>query len=259
MIIEYHRPNTLEEAITLLSRSHPDTRPIAGGTQINQPDPQEFAVVDLQKIGLSTIEKIGATLVFGATVTLQSVLEWIKTYSEDNKFIAEALSKALLQETTYNLRHMASVAGTIVAADGRSGFTACCLALDTELMVLPENEKIKLGDLLPLRKEKLRGRLISQLVVPVNVRLSYATISRTQTDRPIICVAITAWTSGRRRVVLGGFGKQPILVFDGNEANGAEIAARSAYSTAGDEWATAEYRAEMATILTKRCLDELID
>jgi CO/xanthine dehydrogenase FAD-binding subunit len=34
-----------------------------------------------------------------------------------------------------------------------------------------------------------------------------------------------------------------------------EIAARSAYSQVGDEWASAEYRQDVAGVLAARCLD----
>jgi CO/xanthine dehydrogenase FAD-binding subunit len=44
---------------------------------------------------------------------------------------------------------------------------------------------------------------------------------------------------------------------DGNEPGGVEAAARNAFAEAADEWASAEYRSEMASLLTKRCLINL--
>ena len=81
-----------------------------------------------------------------------------------------------------------------------------------------------------------------------------ATIARTPADRPIVCVAAARWPSGRTRLALGGFGAAPTLAMDGPEDSGAQIAAASAYSQAGDEWASAEYRSEAAGILALRCL-----
>ena len=40
--------------------------------------------------------------------------------------------------------------------------------------------------------------------------------------------------------------------------HGVELAARSAYLSAGDEWASAEYRSEMAGVLVKRCLRRVL-
>jgi CO/xanthine dehydrogenase FAD-binding subunit len=41
---------------------------------------------------------------------------------------------------------------------------------------------------------------------------------------------------------------------DGSDSEGIEMAAKIAYSHAEDEWASAEYRQEMAGVLAARCL-----
>jgi hypothetical protein len=74
-----------------------------------------------------------------------------------------------------------------------------------------------------------------------------------------VCAAVVMWPSGRTRVALGGFGSSPALAFDGSETEGVEIAARDAYSQAGDEWASAEYRQDVAGVLVKRCTSQLIE
>ena len=44
------------------------------------------------------------------------------------------------------------------------------------------------------------------------------------------------------------------MVFDGTEKTGIRTAAEDAFSTAEDEWASAEYRKATAGILPERCL-----
>jgi len=44
---------------------------------------------------------------------------------------------------------------------------------------------------------------------------------------------------------------------DGPDSDGIEIAGKNAYNIAEDEWASAEYRQEMASILSKRCLKRI--
>jgi putative selenate reductase FAD-binding subunit len=247
MIIEYHRPNSIDEALALLARTYLVSAPLAGGTALNRPNPLPIAAVDLQSLGLNGLQARGNYLELGATLTLQSLLE--------ARSLPPALGKAILHEATHNLRQAATVAGTLVAAGSRSPFTTAMLALDASLSLLPDDDSpLALGDLLPVRVERLRGRLITLVTIPLNVRLSYEYVARSPADQPIVCVAAAAWPSGRTRVSLGGYGAAPVLAFDGSEANGAEIAAQSAYSQAEDEWASAEYRMEMAGILTRRCL-----
>jgi len=262
MIIEYHRPNNIEDALRLLSRSQPVTVPLAGGSAVNQPSPQQVAVVDLQSLRLDTYQLHGKDLELGATLTLQSLLERINSTTPTNVGIIHAFTRAVQHEATYNLRQVATIAGTLVSADGRSPFTTVMLALDATVIHLStsngiKEERIGLGDLLPFRREILQGSLITRVVIPAQVILAYESVARTPSDLPIVCVAVTKWPSGRTRVSLGGYGREPCLAFDGSEAQGAEISAEDAYSHASDEWASAEYRSDLARILTKRCIEIL--
>jgi CO/xanthine dehydrogenase FAD-binding subunit len=257
MIIEYNRPKTLEEALRLLARSEPVTVPLAGGSALNRPSQPPVAVVDLQALGLNTIRQSGNSLEVGATLTLQDMLEYASGANLAASGLQATLKRAIEHEATYNLRQVASLAGTLVAAGGRSPFTTCMLALDAALTLQPGDEPVGLGDLLPFRVERLRGRLITQVSIPVNVRLAYEYVSRTPADQPIVCVALAAWPAGRVRLALGGYGSAPTLAFDGMEAGGVDVAARSAYSQAADEWASAEYRQEIAGVLAKRCLEQV--
>ncbi len=249
MIIEYHRPDTLEEALRLLARKEVKTLPLGGGSVLNAPNPDQYAVVDLQALGLNRIEQKGNSLLVGATATLQALL--------DTPNLPSALYQAIQLEATYNLRQVATLAGTLVAADGRSPLATALLALDAQVTLLPGEEQVGAGELLLTRRAKLPGRLITQIVLPLNIRLAYHYVARTPADLPLVCAAAARWAAGRTRLALGGFGEAPLLALDGPEASGVEEAARSAYFNAGDQWASAEYRREVAATLAKRCLEEL--
>jgi hypothetical protein len=47
------------------------------------------------------------------------------------------------------------------------------------------------------------------------------------------------------------------MIFDGPDSQGADIAARDAYSEANDQWASATYRSDTAGILVARCLSDI--
>jgi CO/xanthine dehydrogenase FAD-binding subunit len=205
-------------------------------------------VVDLQALELKQIAHKGNILSLGAMVTLQECL------GIDG--FPEALKRAIRHECTYNLRQVASVAGTLVAADGRSPFTTTMLALDAFLTLQPSEEQISLGDLLPRRAERLEGRLITSLNLPTNAILAYEYVARTPADLPIVCAAVGRWPSGRTRVALGGYGLSPTLAMDGPQFEGADLAAENAYLKAGDLWASAEYRSQVAGVLVRRCLEQ---
>ncbi len=249
MISEYTRPQTLEEALALLGRPGLHSLPLAGGSALNGPSGEPVAAVDLQALGLDTIRSRGNVLELGAMARLQALLDF--------DGLQDGLKKAIRHEATHNLRQVATVAGSLVAAGGRSPFATAMLALDASLLILPGEEQSGLGDLLPFRQERLRGRLITQAAIPLNARLAYEYVARTPADQPIVCAALAIWPSGRARLALGGFGKAPLMAFDGTESEGIETAARSAFSQAEDQWASAAYRQEVAGVLARRCLQEI--
>jgi CO/xanthine dehydrogenase FAD-binding subunit len=271
MILEYNRPKTLDEALSLLMRSQPISRPLAGGTAIHTLHHDDFAVVDLQDLGLDTIYQRGNNLVLGATLTLQALLSFLETANLPGTNLSAALGQAIRQEAPLNTRNMATLGGTLAAANGRSPLVTALLACDCEFLLRfaqdgllePGKQRIALGDWLPFgaaqdrlfRGEATAGSLIVEVLMPSNLSLAYAAVARTPADFPIVCAAAAGWPSGRRRIVLGGYGRAPRLVIDGTESSGASLAAQSAYLTAGDEWASAEYRSEMARILVERCIN----
>lgn len=251
MIIEYHRPETLTAALHLLARNDPQTRPLGGGSVLSQERKQDIAVVDLQRLGLNRVEIEGQLLTIGATVTLQELM----TSEQIPDVVRGAVRESLLHESSVNIRRVATVAGTLVSCDGRSPFVTALLALDPRLMWAASSDQPPLGDYLPLRDRFEKNRLITGLKVPVNVHLKFSMIARSPMDQPVVCASVATWPSGRTRVTLGGFGGAPILAMDGPEPGGAVMAAREAYRFAGDAWASAEYRMEMAGKLVQRLLE----
>lgn len=246
MIITYHRPKTLDEALTLLKQ--PNRMPLGGGTLLSRPTGDPVEVVDLQSLGLDSITKNGNNLQVGATATLQQLLE--------SEHCPSALKAALKLEAPLNLRNAATVAGTLVSCDGRSPFATVMLALDVKLDIRTSDDESRvssIGEFLPLRH---RG-LITSITLPLNVQLAFDYVSRTPADKPIVCTALARWNSGRTRLALGGYGKNPLLAMDGTESEGVEAAARNAFHEAADDYASAEYRMEVAATLAKRCMQEM--
>lgn len=245
MISTYHRPQTLDEALTLLTQ--PNTVPLGGGTLLSKPTTDSVAVVDLQCLGLDSLRVNGNELVIGATCTLQSLLE--------SEHSSAALKSALKLEAPLNIRNTATVAGTLIASDGRSTFAAMLLAMDAKIELI-ENRQPKIvscGEFILTRP----NGLITSITIPLNTKSAFEFVSKTPADKPIIGAAVVQWNSGRTRLVLSGHGKTPLLAMDGTEADGIQEAAKNAYHEAHDEWASAEYRIDISAVLAKRALDAL--
>jgi putative selenate reductase FAD-binding subunit len=244
MITTYHRPQTLDKALALLNQ--PNTLPLGGGTLLSHTTTDSVAVVDLQALGLDSLHAKGNDLEIGATCTLQSLLE--------SEHCPAALKVAIKLEAPINIRNSATVAGTLVSSDGRSPFATSLLALDAKItMVRDQSSLITMGEFLPLRP---RG-LITSVTIPLNAKFAFEFVSKTPADKPLVAAALSQWNSGRTRLTLGGYGKSPLLAMDGTEAEGLDAAARNAYHEAQDDWASAEYRMDVAATLAKRCLENI--
>jgi CO/xanthine dehydrogenase FAD-binding subunit len=242
MIANYHRPQTIEAALDLLTQ--PNTLPLGGGTVLNSPvyKDQQISVVDLQALNLNHIHKKGNLLEVGATTSLEQFLQ--------NAHTPEAVKQAIRQEATLNIRNAATVAGSLVSCGGRSPLGTIMLALDAKLILVgAQAATIDLTEYWALRPKGL----ITRIDIPLNVKSNYEQVARTPADRPIVAAALVQWASGRTRLALGGYGKTPSLAMDGTEADGLEAAAKNAFHEAADQWASAEYRMDAAATLVKRC------
>ena len=246
MISTYHRPQNLDEALKLLDQ--PNTVPLGGGTLLSKPTTDPLAVVDLQRLGLDSLRVNGNELQIGATCTLQSLLE--------AEAPPAALKIALKLEAPLNIRNTATVAGAIVSSDGRSPFAAMLLAMDAKLDIRYSTSESRISNIGEYILTHPSG-LITSVSIPLNTKTAFQFVSKTPSDKPIVGAALAQWNSGRVRLTLCGYGKTPLLAMDGTEADGIEEAAKNAYHEAVDEWASSEYRIDVAAVLAKRALDSL--
>jgi len=242
MIVEYNRPATMEEALRLLQRTDPKTVPLGGGTYLSQAKVGDVAVVDLQALGLDEITMDGMTARIGATAKLQDIYEF--------EGLPVVLYKALYQERGANMRRMMTLAGFLVTADGRSPLLAGLHALNARI-VFADGVSTGIDEWLPARQQQ-RQKLITRIEVPVNAGLRLETVSRAPTDRPVLTVALAVWLSGEQRLVLGGWGENTRLAYQGAVLEEAIKAAESTLAEASDAWASAEYRKSAASAILRR-------
>lgn len=256
--LQYHRPKTVQEALELLARGIP----LAGGTALVPDLKGKQTVIDLQDLGLDGLKKTKKTILAGATIKLQTLLESGET-------IPKALIAVLHLQANLNLRNMATLGGTIMSGDGRSPLVTALLALGAEVQLEPGGEIKSLDHLLDRRADAGFQNLVTSIRIPRGWRLAYDQVARAPHDRPIVCAAVAMpedECDGQvSRIVLGGFGPRPLRVPDAEEAlsedrgiDAAVTAAREAYATADDDWASGEYRGHVAGVLVGRLLTEVM-
>lgn len=248
MIIEYTRPKSIETAIELLERKTPTTLAIGGGSSIRQNHEDPCAVVDLQDLGLSYLRRENGKIHIGATTTLTQI---------EAEFGGTDLTGAIQIQASRNQRNTASLAGLVKKANGRSPILTTLLALDATLVWEPGEKTLSLGNWLPLRETWQGAVLIREVILP-DVPFVFDSIARSPKDQPVICCAIAKWPNGRMRASVGGFGKIPLLIADGNSSDDLQVALQSALKEANDPWASAAYRLEAGMVLIRRLATRLL-
>ena len=124
MIVEYLRPDTIEEAIRLLKRNDPLTLPMGGGSVLSKSSDKPIAVVDLQNLGLNKIERFAGKIEIGATATLTDLDAFLKN---------DIFTNVVRTQAGKNQRNTGTFGGLVNMADGRSELLALLLAMDAQL------------------------------------------------------------------------------------------------------------------------------
>ncbi len=255
---EYHRPDTLDAALALLRRTDVPTAPLAGGTDLlARGAPGIAAVVDLQALGLDYIKDDDGDLRIGAMTTLQRLL----TEPATQAIASGLLAKATRLSAKRNIRNMATVGGTVAAADPLNELYLAMLALDVQA-ILDAETPIAIAELTP---DRLRGHLITELRLPRPEEPHGAAlhrVARTPSDRAIVlAIALVRIRSGQAhcRVVIGGLAPQAVLR---DVTANTPTAAREALQLdripelLDTPTGSAEYRLAMAHVLAERALRE---
>jgi CO/xanthine dehydrogenase FAD-binding subunit len=250
--LKYNRPKSLDEALGQLASG----RPLGGGTSLTPQRHRIESVVDLQDLGLSDLTESRGRVIAGATCTLQQLVE-------AEGLVSLELARACRQEAAWNLRNMGTVAGAVLACDGRSPLAAALLAIGARVRLAPGAADWDVDSLLD-RRPLDPGRIVTSFGWPSTATVRFEQVARSPADRAIVLAAIGRPDSDSFRVVLGGHGSRPVRVREAEsavadgDAVAAGRAAAAAYAEAGDVWGSAEYRSHAAGVLVRRLASEVL-
>ncbi|HSN74319.1 MAG TPA: FAD binding domain-containing protein [Anaerolineae bacterium] len=270
--LEYLRPKTLDEALTLLRRPGMRTVPLAGGAwlvprlrgDVDVPEPLEEpvdAVVDLADLGLSFIELEGqpgdGSLRLGATTTLEQMAD----SAVCRQLASGILAQAAQREAPINQRNAATVAGAVLGAPSQSELLLALLALAAHAVVnAGQPRAVPLNELLADLPGQLGGGLVTEIKLPwpaETARGGLARVARTPTDQPIVAAAALVGGDSRR-VVVGGVTSAPLLLRleAGVDLEPVLDAALEDVPMLSDWQGSDEYRRAMALVLGRRALEQ---
>ncbi len=241
----YHRPESLEAALSLLDRPQTRVAVIAGGTYITPHlDRDVDEIIDLQQVGLDEVQHTETTLTLGAMVRLQTIVD-----DED--------TPALLRETAHSagpntFRNQGTIGGTIVAAHPDSELLAALLVFQAQVTITSKSgeRQVALSDFLADVRGALDGGLVTAVSLVKSGKTARARVARTPVDDPIVAAIARRDGEGNQYLALCGIAATPVLTDPGQ---------LDKLTPPGDFRGSSEYRKEMAKVLTGRVLAEISD
>ncbi len=270
----YFRPDDLKTALALLQRPDMHAVPLAGGswlvprlrTDVDLPGSlaaEVDAVVDLADVGLNTVRLEGSPgngwLHLGATTPLTDLVDGEACQAIAGGLLAEAARR----EGAVNLRNVATVAGSVLAAESSSELLLALLVLAADAIVVDgdgDERTVPLADLLADPPALLGRGLITELRLPWpngGVRGGLARVARTPVDHPIVAAAAVV-DGDNARVAIGGVSTLPVLLrlASVDDLVQAVTTALSGQDTVSDFRGSVEYRQAMAPIIAHRSLEQ---
>lgn len=266
----YLRPTTIEEAVTMVQTT-PHACYLGGGAWIvAQGDPQLETVVELQSLGLAAIESDIEGVRIGALVTLQQLIDDPQTGALADGLLA--LAAGYTQSRT--LREQGTLGGTLIVAGPADPLTTALLVLDAEIRYAdPVTHTAPFTSFVAYRDRLLKTRvLLTEVLVkrpPTRSAATFEVVGRSPKDKPIVCaaayVAVEEGLPVEIRLAVGGADARPTRLLKtehllkGQLLTAAKIESALAPSLAelqplADFLGSAEYRLEMARVLTRRAL-----
>jgi carbon-monoxide dehydrogenase medium subunit len=275
----YFRPQTLDEALSLVASYGGDAKPLAGGQSLipamNFRLATPSVLVDLNRLGeLSYIQDGTGELRIGA-MTRQRAVERSSLVIERVPLMAEAMPHIAHPA----IRNRGTIGGSLAHADPAAELPAVMLALDATLAAASNAgiRTVRASEFfLGLFSTALApGELLTQITIPPAPKRSgfaFQEISRRRGDFALAGVAVAVHLDEQglcagARIALVSVGDRPLLAERASRTvleqkpsaecirAAADAAATQDVDPPGDIHASARYRRQLVNVLTRRGLE----
>lgn len=275
---EFHQPRTVEEALDLLARHGPAAKPLAGGQSLipamNFRLARPRVLVDLNKVAeLAYVRTAGDRLHVGA-MTRQRVAERDAAVAAHAPLIAEAMPHVAHAQ----IRNRGTIGGSLAHADPAAELPSVFTALGATFTLRGRHgsRTVAAGDFYTglFATALAPGELLVDVAIPAlppRTGHAFVEVARRHGDYALAgaAVVVTQDEKGRcceARIALVSVGDGPVLAAKAAKAlvgeaptpaaiaEAAELAGARDIDPPGDIHASAAYRRQLATVLTRRAL-----
>jgi carbon-monoxide dehydrogenase medium subunit len=271
---DYQRPATIDEAVALLARHGDDAKLLAGGHSLIPAMKLRLAqpgvIVDIARIAaLNYIREAGGAIAIGATTTHWQI-ESSALLRNRSPLIAETAAHI----GDVQVRNKGTIGGSLAHADPAADYPAAIFALDAEIdLVGPRGTrtlKAKTFFVDLLQTAIAPDEILTEIRVPATANsVAYVKTEQKASGFALAGVAVVVGPDGPRVGITGVAAKAYRATaveqaLAGQSAPGATaIAAAAARAADGiealsDIHASAEFRAHLAQVNTRRALERAL-
>ncbi len=268
---DYFRPHTLDEALSLLT-NHEDAKVLAGGHSLIPAMKLRLAqpktVIDISRVAdLSYLREQDGRIVIGALATHYDI--------ESSALLRDKcplLSEVAPQIGDVQVRNRGTIGGSLVHADPASDWPAAILALDAELTIAGASGRrtVRAADFfVEMMQTAVQSKeILCEIRVPTTAKsVAYVKSAQKASGFAIAGVAVVV-DKARRTAAIGisGVAAKPYRAAAVERALGGNALTIETVATAaakaaqgvdplGDIHASAEFRAHLAHVNTRRALE----
>jgi len=268
---DYFRPHTLDEALSLLT-NHEDAKVLAGGHSLIPAMKLRLAqpktVIDISRVAdLSYVREQDGRIVIGALATHYEI--------ESSALLRDKcplLSEVAPQIGDVQVRNRGTIGGSLVHADPASDWPAAILALDAELTIAGANGRrtVRAADFFVemMQTAVQSNEILCEIRVLITAK-SVGYVKSAQKASGFAIAGIAAVVDKARRTAaigISGVAAKPYRAAAVERALGGNALTMETVATAadkaaqgvdplGDIHASAEFRAHLAHVNTRRALE----
>ena len=255
----YQKPGSLADAVGALTRD-PDAKALAGGMTyipvLKQRLAKPSALVDLSGLGLSGITVSGTTVTISAMTTHETVAK-----SAEVKKAIPALAALAGGIGDDAVRHRGTIGGSLANNDPAACYPAAVLALGATIKTNKRSVKADVYFQGMFTTVLEHDELITSVEFPIPQKAGYEKFRNPASRYAIVGVFVAQFATGAR-VAVTGASQGGVFRHDGMEkalsANFSPDATVGVNTPAnnmnGDIHASAEYRAHLVGVITKRAV-----
>ena len=245
-IQNYVRAQSLEEAWELNQKKR--NRILGGMLWLRLGKGSVHTAIDLQDLGLNTIEETEEQFSIGAMATLRD----IEMHRGLNAYSGNAVADAVKDIVGVQFRNMATVGGSIWGRFGFSDVLTVFLAMDSYV-------ELYKGGIIPLEQfvnmKKDNDILVRLIVKKTPCKVVYTSMRNQRTDFPVIACAVAAF-NGEYRASIGARPGRAMLLRSENGEAFADFVAENT-PTEGNIRGSAAYRTHLIKVLVDRSMERL--